>query len=87
MTLKVSSTAVPTYVLLIFNSILSVEESALEWVAKRGYDDLMGGRGLKRQIEKDITALSAVELAKMDQLNAILLRVFLENEKLLLLKS
>lgn len=64
------------------NSILSVEESALEWVAKRGYDDLMGGRGLKRQIEKDITALSAVELAKMDQLNAILLRVFLENEKL-----
>jgi ATP-dependent Clp protease ATP-binding subunit ClpC len=64
------------------NSILSVEESALEWVAKRGYDDLMGGRGLKRQIEKDITALSAMELAKMEQINAILLRVYLEKEKL-----
>lgn len=64
------------------NSILSVEESALEWVAKRGYDDLMGGRGLKRQIEKDITALSAVELAKMEQSNAILLRVYLDQDKL-----
>lgn len=64
------------------NSILSVEESALEWVAKRGYDDLMGGRGLKRQIEKDITALSAVELAKMEQSNAILLRVYLDQDQL-----
>ena len=64
------------------NSILSVEDSALEWVAKRGYDDLMGGRGLKRQIEKDITALTAKELSVMNNQSSILLRVYLDDNKL-----
>ena len=64
------------------NLLLSVEDKALRWVAQRGYDDLMGGRGLKRQIEKDITALSALELSRIEKQYSTLLRVFLDDNKL-----
>jgi ATP-dependent Clp protease ATP-binding subunit ClpC len=43
-------------------TLLNISQDALEWVAKRGYDSQMGGRALKRQIERDLTALSAEQL-------------------------
>ena len=44
------------------STILNISQEALEWVAKRGFDERMGGRALKRQIEKDLTSLSADQL-------------------------
>ena len=44
------------------STILNISQEALSWVAKRGYDARMGGRALKRQIEKDLTSLSANQL-------------------------
>ena len=43
-------------------TILNISSEALEWVAKRGFDARMGGRALKRQIERDLTSLSADQL-------------------------
>lgn len=43
-------------------TILNISKDALEWVARRGYDARMGGRALKRQIERDLTTLSAEQL-------------------------
>ena len=43
-------------------TLLNISQDALEWVAKRGFNSQMGGRALKRQIEKDLTALSAEQL-------------------------
>ena len=45
-------------------TILNISEDALEWVARRGFNAKMGGRALKRQIEKDLTAFSAEQLIK-----------------------
>jgi len=44
------------------STILNISQEALEWVAKRGFDERMGGRALKRQIERDLTSLSADQL-------------------------
>lgn len=43
-------------------TLLNISQDALEWVANRGFNAQMGGRALKRQIEKDLTALSAEQL-------------------------
>lgn len=43
-------------------TILNVSKDALNWVARRGFDSKMGGRALKRQIERDLTMLSAEQL-------------------------
>ncbi len=43
-------------------TLLNISQDALEWVAHRGFNQQMGGRALKRQIEKDLTALSAEQL-------------------------
>lgn len=45
-------------------TILNISEDALQWVAERGYNAKMGGRALKRQIEKDLTTFSADQLVK-----------------------
>jgi ATP-dependent Clp protease ATP-binding subunit ClpC len=45
-------------------TILNISEDALQWVAERGFNAKMGGRALKRQIEKDLTAFSADQLVK-----------------------
>ncbi len=44
------------------STILNISQEALEWVAQRGFNERMGGRALKRQIEKDLTSLSAEQL-------------------------
>jgi len=47
-------------------TILNVTQDTLHWIADRGYDQKMGGRALKRQIEKELTALSAEKLIALE---------------------
>ncbi len=63
-------------------SILNVDQSALRWVAKRGYDGAMGGRALKRQLEKDLTELSADQLLATSPDSTIILDIYLEDDRL-----
>ena len=60
-------------------TILNISEEALAWVAKRGYNAKMGGRALKRQIEKDLTAFSAQQLTQITPEQPIILSIGLEN--------
>ena len=48
-------------------TILDISQEALAWVARRGFDEKMGGRALKRQIERDLTMLSAEQLIKTQE--------------------
>lgn len=64
------------------NSILNVDQKALRWVSSRGYDKKMGGRALKRQIENDLTELSADQLLTIPPGDSIILDIALENERL-----
>lgn len=63
-------------------TILNISNEALEWVAKRGFNSRMGGRALKRQIEKDLTSLTAAQLVRNHSKNPILFEIFLENNQL-----
>jgi ATP-dependent Clp protease ATP-binding subunit ClpC len=63
-------------------TILNISQDALEWVAKRGFDEQMGGRALKRQIERDLTALSAEQLISTYSESPIIFDILLENGKL-----
>lgn len=64
-------------------TILNISSEALEWVARRGFDARMGGRALKRQIEKDLTALSAEQLIATGSDTPILFDILLENNQLM----
>ena len=63
-------------------TILNISKSALEWVAKRGFDARMGGRALKRQIEKDLTALSAEQLIATTNDQPVIMDIDLEGDRL-----
>ena len=63
-------------------TILNISSDALEWVARRGYDEKMGGRALKRQIEKDLTTLSAEQLITTHTDNPIIFDILFEDQKL-----
>lgn len=63
-------------------TILNISNDALEWVAQRGYDEKMGGRAMRRQIERDLTALSADQLLKIRTNQPIILNVDLRNSQL-----
>ncbi|MFK7935920.1 MAG: AAA family ATPase [Saprospiraceae bacterium] len=63
-------------------TILNVTKEALEWVATRGYDPKMGGRALKRQIEKDLTLLTANQLISTNFDQPIILNIMLKAERL-----
>lgn len=63
-------------------TILNVSTKALEWVATRGYDPKMGGRALKRQIEKDLTTLTAEQLISTNFDQPIILNITLRNNRL-----
>ncbi len=56
-------------------TILDISQEALTWVAKRGFDEKMGGRALKRQIERDLTMLSAEQLIATQEDLPILFRI------------
>lgn len=63
-------------------TIVNVSEEALSWVAKRGFDERMGGRALKRQIEKDLTLLSAKQLIQTTSETPVILDIIYENDLL-----
>jgi ATP-dependent Clp protease ATP-binding subunit ClpC len=63
-------------------TILNISTEALEWVANRGFDKSMGGRALKRQIERDLTSLSANQLVKTHSETPILFEIILKDQKL-----
>lgn len=63
-------------------TILSISADALEWVARRGFDARMGGRALRRQIERDLTALSAEQLLRTRSEQPIIFNIDLEDQKL-----
>jgi ATP-dependent Clp protease ATP-binding subunit ClpC len=63
-------------------TILNIEPSALEWVAQRGYDGKMGGRALKRQIERDLTSFTAEQLIQSKNEVPIIFSINLEDGKL-----
>ncbi len=64
-------------------TIVNVTPKALEWVAQRGYDAKMGGRALRRQIERDLTLLSAEQLIRTTTDTPVILDIFFENDRLL----
>lgn len=63
-------------------SILNISAAALEWVANRGYSKRMGGRALKRQIERDLTAFTAEELLKTTGEQPVIFDIQLKEDKL-----
>ncbi|MEM6724545.1 MAG: AAA family ATPase, partial [Bacteroidota bacterium] len=63
-------------------TILNISGEALEWVARRGFDARMGGRALKRQIERDLTTLSAQQLVGTYTERPIIFDILLKEDKL-----
>ncbi len=63
-------------------TILNISQEALEWVARRGFDARMGGRALKRQIERDLTALSAEQLISNYSDDPIILNIFFKDDQI-----
>lgn len=63
-------------------TILNISESALIQVAQRGFDAVLGGRALKRAIERDLTALAAMQLINLDATQPILLEIDWLNDSL-----
>ncbi len=63
-------------------TLLNVSQDALKWVAERGFNSRMGGRALKRQIERDLTALSAEQLISHYSDRPILFEIKLKDGKL-----
>jgi len=63
-------------------TILNISEQALLKVAQRGFDAVLGGRALKRAIERDLTALAAKQLVGISATHPILLDIDWENERL-----
>ena len=63
-------------------TILNIEPAALDWVAKRGFNSKMGGRALKRQIEKDLTVFTAEQLVKTSLDQPVIFDIKIENDEL-----
>ncbi len=64
-------------------TILNVSHRALEKVAARGFDSELGGRALKRTIEKELTSLSAGQMIAVPADHPILFEIYLHRGKLL----
>lgn len=63
-------------------TILNISKDALEWVARRGFDAKMGGRALKRQIERDLTTLSAEQLIATKNDSPIIFDILFKEDRL-----
>lgn len=63
-------------------TILNISQDALKWVAQRGFDARMGGRALERQIERDLTSLSAEQLVNTHSKRPILMDILLKGGQL-----
>ncbi|MEK8015367.1 MAG: AAA family ATPase [Candidatus Parabeggiatoa sp.] len=63
-------------------TILNIDEQALIEVAERGFDAVLGGRAIKRAIERDLTALAATQLVGLTATQPILLEIKWIKERL-----
>ncbi|MEN0046055.1 MAG: AAA family ATPase [Bacteroidota bacterium] len=61
-------------------TILNISQETLAWIARRGYNKKMGGRALKRQIEKDLTTVSAAQLIDIQGDHPIIFQVDVEEQ-------
>ena len=64
------------------STILNIAEAALVKVAKQGFDAVLGGRALKRAIERDLTALAAAQLIKLSPNQPIILDIDWHDQRL-----
>jgi ATP-dependent Clp protease ATP-binding subunit ClpC len=64
-------------------TILNVSPQALAHVARLGFDPQLGGRALKRRIEKDLTAVTASQMVTLACERPLLFDIFLCDEHLL----
>lgn len=62
------------------HTILNVSPAVLENIAVKGFDPEMGGRALKRQIEKELTVLIAEQLAATLPDKPIVFNLYLQNQ-------
>ncbi len=65
------------------HTILNVSPEVLESIASRGFDPEMGGRALKRQIEKELTVLIAEQLAETLPDKPIVFNLYLHQQHIL----
>ena len=63
-------------------TIFNISEKALLEVAQRGFDAILGGRALKRAIERDLTALAAKQLVGINPTDPIILDIDWVNKRL-----
>ena len=63
-------------------TILNIAPEVLRWIADRGYDPKMGGRSLKRQIENDLTRLTADYLIEINDGAPIIISIELKDNAL-----
>ncbi|MEN8216341.1 MAG: AAA family ATPase [Pseudomonadota bacterium] len=63
-------------------TIFNISEKALEEVAQRGFDAVLGGRALKRAIERDLTVLAARQLVNLEVTQPIILDIDWVNGRL-----
>ncbi len=65
------------------HTILNVSKNVLESIAEKGFDPEMGGRALKRQIEKELTMLIADQLVEIAPDNPVIFNLYLKDGKLI----
>ncbi len=64
------------------STLLNLAPEVLEWLARKGYDHRMGGRALKRKIEKELTVLTADQLLRVPPRAPLILDILLKEERL-----
>jgi len=64
------------------HTILNVSPEVLELIAEKGFDPEMGGRALKRQIEKELTVLIAEQLVMVAPENPVIFNLYLHEGQL-----
>ena len=64
------------------HTILNVSEEVLQKLAENGFDPEMGGRALKRQIEKELTVLIADQLVETLPDTPVIFNLFIQDHQL-----
>ncbi len=65
------------------NYIINISEPVRDFLVELGYDYQLGGRAIKRTIEKELTALIADLLIEVNPKNSLVVDIFIKNNKLL----
>jgi len=65
------------------NTFLNISEQAIEQIALSGFDPDFGGRALKRQVEKELVALTAGQMAESPTDAFSIFEIFVRKGKLL----